>query len=96
MGERVKEKIVQACAVVENLRLKRGNGVLNRQPRVSRRTYPDRSNGAHSRSELRDRSADSKPLPVVEAEPASPSPPEPELQLMEKLDQEKLAGVSKG
>ena len=62
MGERVKEKIVQACAVVENLRLKRGNGVLNRQPRVSRRTYPDRSNGVHSGSELRDRFADSKQI----------------------------------
>ncbi len=82
--------------MVENLRLKRGNGVLNRQPRVCRRTYPDRSNGAHSGSELRDRFADSKPLPVVGAELASPSPPEPELQLMEKLDQEKRAGVSKG
>ncbi len=96
LGERVKEKVVQACAVVENLRLKRGNGVLNRQPKVYRRTYPDRSDGYQPKTELHDRFADSKPLPVVAPEPASPSPSEPELQLMEKLDQEKLAGVSKG
>ena len=91
LGERVKEKLVQACAVVENLRLKRGNGVLNRQPRVYRTIYPDRSNGSHRRLELVDGVSDSRPLPMVDSE----ARPDSELPVMKEVDQETLVTTSK-
>ncbi len=43
VGDKAMETLVKACAVVESWRLKRGNGVLTRQPKMYRRTYPDRS-----------------------------------------------------
>jgi hypothetical protein len=43
IGDKAMETLVKACAVVENWRLKRGNGVLTRQPKMYRTTYPDRS-----------------------------------------------------
>jgi hypothetical protein len=43
MGDKAMETLVKACAVVESWRLKRGNGVLTRQPKMYRVTYPDRS-----------------------------------------------------
>jgi hypothetical protein len=91
IGDRIKEKMVQACAVVENLRLKRGNGVLNRQPKVYRTTYPDRTNGFHRRAELDDQLSDSRPLPVVDSE----ARPEAEMPVMKELDRETLVATGK-
>jgi hypothetical protein len=43
LGDKAMETLVKACAVVESWRLKRHNGVYNRQPKMYRTTYPDRS-----------------------------------------------------
>jgi hypothetical protein len=43
IGDKAMETLVKACAIVENWRLRKANGVLNRQPKMYRRTYPDRS-----------------------------------------------------
>jgi len=50
--DRVMKTAVRICATVENVRLWKGNGVLMRQPGVTRRSYPGRADAGFQEERL--------------------------------------------